>query len=294
MKESSKVQDQCLKNLFIDMIDDYSKSHQIATIYSIFKRKVEDYVIFLSDSSHHTIITDETMQSFLESTHEFLTETDQVHKSFQLSELSNVLSKFILTVEKSNPMFELSQEICKVVFKILLNMQQNLASALEIWKFMANIINSDQHNHENEFLDYIESILRERVSNLIELSNYQENEFNKEILVLKNYINIIPREKVSSVYSMSRILLHKDNFRLLSKNCLILKIFQQTFLAGGLGFNIDNLALQKDSDGQFKFIWLVGELLNSESLPSLAGYINLRNQIKVFCETEILPLILRE
>ena len=218
MKESSKVQDQCLKNLFIDMIDDYSKSHQIATIYSIFKRKVEDYVISMSESSHHTIITDDTMQSFLESTHEFLTETDQVHKSFQLSELSNVLSKFILTVEKSSPMFEISQEICKVVFKILLNMQQNLASALEIWKFMSSIINSDQYNHDGEFLDYIEEILRERVSSLIKLSNYQENEFNKEILVLKNYINIIPRQKVSPVDSLSRIIILQDNFRFLSKN----------------------------------------------------------------------------
>ena len=73
-----------------------------------------------------------------------------------------------------------------------------------------------------------------------------------------------------------------------------MKIFQQTFLAGGLGFNIDDLALKKDENGQFVYIWLIAELLNSESLPSLAGYVNLRNQIKVFSETEVLPLILRE
>mmetsp|Transcript_41873 Transcript_41873/g.48405 ORF Transcript_41873/g.48405 Transcript_41873/m.48405 type:complete len:339 (-) Transcript_41873:293-1309(-) len=45
IRASLPIQDRCLKVLYIDMLDEYSKSHQILTIYSIFQRKIEDYVL---------------------------------------------------------------------------------------------------------------------------------------------------------------------------------------------------------------------------------------------------------
>lgn len=165
----------------------------------------------------------------------------------------------------------------------MLSMQQNLTSCLEIWYFIGKILlTKTQHNLDNEFLSFLENELMERVGKLIGLSNYQEQEFNKEIMLLKNYLNILPREVSTKASSMSKILLKEEHFEHLSKNCLVLKIFQHTFLAGGLGFNVDDLALIKDEHNNFKYIWLVGELLNSERLPSLAGYASLKNQIKGF------------
>jgi len=277
------------------MIDDYSKSHQILTLYSIFKRKIDDYVDFKQNASTHTILVDGTVKNFLESTLEFLQETDQVHQSFQLSELSNMLARVIGSIKKEDEMFEFCDEICKTLFKILLDIQQNLSSALELWKFIARLLQNDQLNFENRFLYFIEDNLRKRIHSLSRLSNYQEKEFNNEILILKNLLNSVPRESISLVSTLSRVVLHEENFTMLSKNCLILKVFQQTFLAGGLGFNIDDLALERDENtGEFKYIWLLCELLTSSYLPSLAGYTHLRNQIQTFCESEVLPLILRE
>jgi hypothetical protein len=157
------------------------------------------------------------------------------------------------------------------------------------------LISNDQINDKNEFLYFIENVLKDRIHKLAELSNYQEQEINDEILILRNFINSIPRETHSLVDTLSRIILHEENFSMLSSNCLILKVFQQTFLTGGLGFNIDDLALRRDEETQeFKYIWLLCELLAASNLPSLAGYTNLRNQIQLFCESEVLPLILRE
>lgn len=276
------------------MIDDYSKSHQIATIYSIFERTVDYYVKSLTDPLQSTILTENSIESFLESSLEFLEEADQVHKSYQICSLCGILSPYLLSSKPENNSFEISYDICKSIFKVLLDMQQNLASAVDIWKFISQVLSHSNLNVNSNFLYFIESELEARITKLVSLSNYQESEFNKEILILRNYINSAPKTTVHLVESLSRILLKEMNFAHLSKNCLILKIFQQTFLAGGLGFNIDDLALKTNENGNFEYVWLIGELLNSESLPSLAGYSNLKNQIKVFCETEVLPLMLRE
>ena len=303
MLNSSKVQDNCLKRLFIDMIDDYSESHQIFTIYSIFKRKVDDYVNFKLGNKTHTILTEDTVKSFLESTKEFLEDTDQVHKSYQLSELENVLSYLILTMKRSENLYDQAREICEIFFKILLDIQQNLSSAVNQWKFIKSILSNEELNHEDQFLSYIENVLKKRIQNLAGVSLEESGishsidlkSINNEILVLKNFINIVPREKISLIDSLSRIVLHEENFTMLSKDCLMLKIFQQTFLTGGIGFNIDDLVLQKDPETkEFKYIWLICELLTSSYLPSLAGYTHLRYQIQTFCEAEVYPLILRE
>lgn len=89
------------------MLDDYSKLDQILTIYSIFKRKIDDYVDFHQEKKNYTILVKDTVKSFLESTLEFLEETEQVHKSFQLSELSNMLTNLIVTTPKEDELFPL-------------------------------------------------------------------------------------------------------------------------------------------------------------------------------------------
>ena len=292
---SQKIQDNWMKVFFIDMLDEYSKSHQILTIYSIFQRKIDDYVQFKLRHSDHTMFWDDSIKSFLESALEFLDETDHAHKSLQLAELSGVFNKLILNMNKEDICFDYWVKISKSFFFRLVEMHQNLASALELWKFIYRLIESPTINENNEFLTFVENHLKGRIQKLIMLENYQEQEFNNEILILKNFTSWLPRSKVSVVDSLSRIVLHEENFNRLSENWLVLKLFQQTFLCGGLGFNIDNLAfIKEEATQEYKYIWLLWELLNSYYLPSLAGYTNLRTQIQVFWETEVLPLILRD
>ncbi|CAI2381223.1 unnamed protein product [Moneuplotes crassus] len=301
MQKSEKIQEKFLSILYIDMIDDYSKSHQIMTIYSIFKRKLDEYVSFKQDGQSYSIFTEATVKTILESTLEFLEETEQVHKSFQLSEIGNVLAKFILSIKRDDNLFELSKKICESFFTILLDIKQNLSSAVDQWKFINSILMNEELNFEGQFLEYIENVLKQRIHNLAGI-NSEDRKYsidlksvNNEILVLKNFINTVPKEKINLLDSLSRIVLHQENFSLLAKDCLILKIFQQTFLIGGIGFNIDDLALKKEEGSEdFKYIWLLCELLTSSYLPSLAGYTNLRYQIQTFCEAEVYPLILRE
>ena len=227
----------------------------------------------------------------MDSTLEFLQETDQVHKSYQLSEIENVLSMLILTIRKSENLFDISLKICKKFFNILLNIQQNLSSAVNQWKFINLILSNEELNHENHFLHYIEETLKERIHNLAgvntedcgKVNSIDHKSINNEILVLKNFMNTVPRENICIVDTLARIVLHEQNFTNLAKDCLILKIFQQTFLIGGIGFNIDDLALKQDPETkEFKYIWLICELLTSSYLPSLAGYTHLRNQIQTF------------
>ena len=277
------------------MIDEYSKSHQILTIYSIFQRKMDDYVQLKSNLINHAMFSEDTIKSFFESALEFLEETEHSRKSLQLSELSGVFNKLILSMNKENVWFEYCIKISKWFLTKLVIMQQNLLSTLELWKFISKLIDSSTINENNQFLTFIEEHLKGRIQKLIMLENYQEQEFNNEILILRNFVNSVPRNKISVVDSLSRIVLNEENFSRLSENCLVLKLLQQTFLSGGIGFNIDNLAIIKDeTTNEYKYIWLLWELLNSNYLPSLAGYTTLRTQIQVFCETEVLPLILRD
>jgi hypothetical protein len=97
-------------------------------------------------------------------------------------------------------------------------MQQNLASAVDLWKFISNLLLNPHINEENAYLNFIESILRQRIHALSLLSNYQEHQFNNEILILRNLCNSVPRTSISIIDSLSRIVLQEENFSQLSKN----------------------------------------------------------------------------
>ena len=73
----------------------------------------------------------------------------------------------------------------------------------------------------------------------------------------------------------------------LESNCLPLKIVQRLLLSGGgIGFSISEFIVQE------KYAWFIGSLITSKYLPSLLGYEELRKQLILYCETEIIPFII--
>jgi hypothetical protein len=74
----------------------------------------------------------------------------------------------------------------------------------------------------------------------------------------------------------------------LEHNSLPLKIFRDLFLSGGVGFDVTKL-FSKETEG--KYVWLASVLLNSKYLPSLSNFIQLKKQIVIFVETELIPAL---
>jgi hypothetical protein len=69
-------------------------------------------------------------------------------------------------------------------------------------------------------------------------------------------------------------------------------MFRDLFLAGGLkgGFDVTRLFTQ----GENRFVWLAGVLLNVRHLPSLANFVEMKKQLIIFVDTEVLPLIINQ
>ena len=68
-------------------------------------------------------------------------------------------------------------------------------------------------------------------------------------------------------------------------------MFRDLFLAGGLrgGFDVNRLFSQENGG---RFVWLAGVLLNVRHLPSLANFVEMKKQLIIFVDTEVLPFII--
>jgi hypothetical protein len=66
-------------------------------------------------------------------------------------------------------------------------------------------------------------------------------------------------------------------------------MFRDLFLQGGLG-GFDVIKLMQDS----KFVWLAAVLLNVRHLPSLANFIEMKKQLIIFVDTEVLPALINQ
>ena len=66
-------------------------------------------------------------------------------------------------------------------------------------------------------------------------------------------------------------------------------MFRDLFLSGGLG-GFDVQKLFSDS----KYAWLAGVLLNARHLPSLANFIEMKKQIVIFVDTEVIPTLINQ
>jgi hypothetical protein len=89
---------------------------------------------------------------------------------------------------------------------------------------------------------------------------------------------------------IEEILLQEDTFTLnLESNCLPLKMFKDLFLQGGLG-GFDVTKLFQDN----KFVWLAAVLLNVRHLPSLSNFIEMKKQLVIFVDTEVIPALINQ
>jgi hypothetical protein len=68
-------------------------------------------------------------------------------------------------------------------------------------------------------------------------------------------------------------------------------MFRDLFLAGGLkgGFDVNRLFSKENGT---RFVWLAGVLLNVRHLSSLANFVEMKKQLVIFVDTEVLPLII--
>ncbi len=68
-------------------------------------------------------------------------------------------------------------------------------------------------------------------------------------------------------------------------------MFRDLFLSGGLkgGFDVNRLFSKENGT---RFVWLAGVLLNVRHLPSLANFVEMKKQLVIFVDTEVLPLII--
>ncbi len=66
-------------------------------------------------------------------------------------------------------------------------------------------------------------------------------------------------------------------------------MFRDLILSGGLGgFDVTKLF------GDDKYVWLAGVLLNARHLPSLANFVDMKKQLVIFCDTELVPVLINQ
>ena len=91
--------------------------------------------------------------------------------------------------------------------------------------------------------------------------------------------------------TVRQIFLVASNFVNLNANPLPLKMFRDLFLQGGIGFDVSQL-LQKKSGAKFDYVWLIASCLNFKHLVSIANFLELKKQLVIFVETEVIPAII--
>jgi hypothetical protein len=118
----------------------------------------------------------------------------------------------------------------------------------------------------------------------------QFDAINRFTLICRSFVSLLP----SPQHFIETILLDEQVFTSnLSQNCLPLKMFRDLFLAGGLkgGFDVSKLFTEENAS---RFVWLAGVLLNVRHLPSLANFVEMKKQLVIFVDTEVLPLIINQ
>lgn len=90
---------------------------------------------------------------------------------------------------------------------------------------------------------------------------------------------------------LKRIMLTETNFANLEKNPLPLKMFRDLFLDGSINFDIATL-MQESDGGKFEYAWLLAAMLNFKYLVSLTSFLELKNQLIIFVESDVIPALI--
>lgn len=91
---------------------------------------------------------------------------------------------------------------------------------------------------------------------------------------------------------LKRIVLTPANFADLETNPLPLKMFRDLFLDGSVNFDISVLMTERGSDGSYSYAWLLASMLNFKYLVSLTNFLELKNQLIIFVESDVVPGII--
>ena len=75
-------------------------------------------------------------------------------------------------------------------------------------------------------------------------------------------------------------------------NPLPLKMFRDLFLDGSINFDISQLVQEKNEDGSFKYAWLLAAMLNFKYLVSLTNFLELKNQLIIYVESDVIPALI--
>ena len=68
-------------------------------------------------------------------------------------------------------------------------------------------------------------------------------------------------------------------------------MFRDLFLDGSINFDMYEF-IKRDSEGKFEFEWLLAKFLNMKYLVSLGQFLELKNQLVLFCESDVIPTLM--
>mmetsp|Transcript_8543 Transcript_8543/g.11776 ORF Transcript_8543/g.11776 Transcript_8543/m.11776 type:complete len:85 (+) Transcript_8543:145-399(+) len=69
-------------------------------------------------------------------------------------------------------------------------------------------------------------------------------------------------------------------------------MFRDLFLDGKVSLDVGALIQERDEAGGFKYSWLVATMLNFKYLISLTSFLELKNQLLIFVESDVIPALI--
>jgi len=69
-------------------------------------------------------------------------------------------------------------------------------------------------------------------------------------------------------------------------------MFKDLFLSGGIAFDVAALLQTLTPAGEFQFAWLAATFLNFKHLLSLSNFMELKKQLVLFVDTDVIPALI--
>ena len=136
--------------------------------------------------------------------------------------------------------------------------------------------------------------LKEKTSIILsKKSELKHREINKIISLVKTFMeNRNTSEDISPAKYIIEILLDNESSPNLFISCDTLRLFTETVLIPGIGFDLQELfPKQLGDEGQFHNMWVLGEILKVPHLVSSVESFQYKQQIFLFIETMVMPFL---
>lgn len=195
-------------------------------------------------------------------------------------------AKGLLMVEGDEQNAELRELILEqlLIRKVKSRSEQN--SFDKLWGIFKDAVTD-----KVSFIDHCVTRLGQAVTDLILIdSNNLEGvaQFQHLTSLIYRFIHL----QTNKIDILKRIMLKEENFARLESNPLPLKMFRDLFLDGSINFDIGALMQERDSNNQFSFTWLLASMLNFKYLVSLTSFLELKNQLIIYVESDVVPALI--